>query len=223
MVSCGVFEMDIHPSFSYIASRTMISINKVSEMNAMNTAKRSRFSILLLAGLGLAVGLVAFGLFSAVDLIGLKDVARPPMAKEQLSKPDNAPPTTVDSEANAALSNPLQESALDSGEVEVETWNRFRGPNGTGIYAKNDIATNWNDSENVHWSTPLPGAGSSSPVLTEKFVFVTSYSGYGAADETGSIAKLKRHLSCIERATGKILWTVGNSFEPYTLQRTRYR
>jgi outer membrane protein assembly factor BamB len=114
---------------------------------------------------------------------------------------------TATNETPAAPTDPEPTSAVDSAEVDAGTWSRFRGPNGTGIYPQRDIATKWSDSENIYWSTPLPGAGSSSPILTEKHVFITSYTGYGAADATGSLSNLQRHLSSIDRATGKIEWT----------------
>lgn len=174
-------------------------------MNVSPTAKRNRFLLILLAGL--LAGGIGVAIFSAFSPIRWTGVARPPMAELQVSTSNNFAAPSVNSEANAASPDRSHVNELDSSEVIEETWSRFRGPNGTGIYAKNDIATKWSDSENVHWSTPLPGAGSSSPILTEKFVFITSYTGYGAADQTGSLAKLKRHLSCIERATGKIVWT----------------
>jgi outer membrane protein assembly factor BamB len=39
-------------------------------------------------------------------------------------------------------------------------------------------------------------------------VFVTSYSGYGVArPETGQKSDLKRHVVCVDRGSGKVLWT----------------
>jgi|GEM_PF-264643 len=88
-----------------------------------------------------------------------------------------------------------------------ESWTRFRGPNGTGVSSDSGVVTEWSDSKNIKWKTPLPGAGSSSPIVTDRFVFVTAYSGYGARADQGSIDQLKRNLSCIDRSNGKILWT----------------
>ncbi len=87
-------------------------------------------------------------------------------------------------------------------------WNRFRGPNGTGVSDDKTIPTQWSDTENLLWKVKLPGAGSSSPIVTERFVFVTCYSGYGVElGNPGSIAQLKRELVCIQRDDGKIAWT----------------
>jgi len=135
-------------------------------------------------------------------------VARPAMADLTVepSKLTENNAATNDAKASNETTN---STSLSTGtKAKVLDWSRFRGPNGTGVYESKDLATKWSDSENILWSTPLPGAGSSSPILTPQHVFVTSYSGYGAAAEKGSLSKLKRHLSCIERASGKIVWTV---------------
>src|SRR5262249_3579589 len=48
----------------------------------------------------------------------------------------------------------------------------------------------------------LPGAGSSSPILVGNKIFVTAWSGAGAGG-----GELTRHLVCLDRATGKTLWS----------------
>ena len=89
--------------------------------------------------------------------------------------------------------------------VSASDWSRFRGPNGSGI--SSDTATTpveWSPDRNVLWKTPLPGAGVSSPIVVGDRLFVTCYSGYGA--NFGKIEDLKRHLVCVDRSSGKILW-----------------
>ena len=87
-------------------------------------------------------------------------------------------------------------------------WSRFRGPNGTGVSDDKNIPIEWSDTKNLLWKTALPGAGSSSPVLTDNHVFLTTYSGYGEdKNNVGSMAQLKRSLVCIQRTDGKIAWT----------------
>jgi outer membrane protein assembly factor BamB len=120
-------------------------------------------------------------------------------------------PLATESPTNDAqyVSEPNAASDHSSNEITTaaEPWSRFRGPNGTGHSTELNIPTRWSDTENVRWTAELPGAGSSSPILTEKFVFVTSYSGYGGPSGGGSLKQLQRHLSCIDRTDGKILWT----------------
>ena len=85
----------------------------------------------------------------------------------------------------------------------------FRGPNGTGISSDTNIPTKWSESENLRWKVELPGAGSSSPILTDDFVFVSSYSGYGepGAGRGGDAKSLQRHFSCIAGQTGDVVWS----------------
>ena len=89
--------------------------------------------------------------------------------------------------------------------ADVQKWPRFRGENGRGIAAESKIPTSWSDNENLKWKTPLPGSGSSSPIVWGKRIFVTSYSGYGD-DSSDSIGQLKRQLVCVDRGDGRVLW-----------------
>jgi outer membrane protein assembly factor BamB len=52
----------------------------------------------------------------------------------------------------------------------------------------------------------LPGPGSSSPIIAGERIFITCYSGYGDGSSGDSPEKLQRHLVCLHRNTGKILW-----------------
>ena len=92
-------------------------------------------------------------------------------------------------------------------ESESASWSRFRGPNGSGISDDSNVPLEWNEKKNLAWKLKLPGAGASSPIVTKDYVFVTSYSGYGVPGERGgSSDKLERHLSCVDRKTGKVVW-----------------
>lgn len=86
-------------------------------------------------------------------------------------------------------------------------WPQFRGPNGSSASTQTGLPDAWSDSENVAWKTPLPGSGSSSPVVSGGRVYVTCYSGYGVdRSSAGEQEDLKRHLVCVNLADGKILW-----------------
>ncbi len=92
--------------------------------------------------------------------------------------------------------------------VEASDWERFRGPNGTGISLDPDpLPTTFSETENLQWKVALPGGGVSCPIVIGDKVFVTCYSGYGLESrDPGEIENLKRHLVCFDRATGKTLW-----------------
>lgn len=92
-------------------------------------------------------------------------------------------------------------------------WTRFRGPNGLGKSEEKGLPVKWSATENIIWRTELPGAGASTPVTDGKRVYVTCYSGYGLSPaEPGKMEDLMRHLVCIDRASGKILWN--KDFKP---------
>ncbi len=86
-------------------------------------------------------------------------------------------------------------------------WPQFRGPDGTGVATGATPPIKWTVKDGVKWKTPLPGPGSSSPIVTGDCVFATCYSGYGVdAANPGSVEKLTRHLVCINRTTGRLQW-----------------
>ncbi|MEM8680122.1 MAG: PQQ-binding-like beta-propeller repeat protein, partial [Planctomycetota bacterium] len=88
-----------------------------------------------------------------------------------------------------------------------DDWVRFRGPNGSGISAE-AVPVEFGPGENIAWETDLPGRGVSSPIVVGDKVFVTCYSGYGmTAEDPGELEDLERHLVCIDRGTGDVLWT----------------
>ena len=91
---------------------------------------------------------------------------------------------------------------------DTDGWTRFRGPNGRGVSSDKNIPTTWSETENLAWKTELPGYGASSPVLTDEFVFLTSYSGFGTnLKSPGDINQLKRQVICIAREDGRLVWT----------------
>ncbi len=89
-------------------------------------------------------------------------------------------------------------------QTSFADWARFRGPNGSGI-SDSDAPIEFGAEKNLKWKTELPGRGISSPIVVGDKVFVTCYSGYGA--EGGELENLKRHLVCVDRLSGKTLWT----------------
>lgn len=87
-------------------------------------------------------------------------------------------------------------------------WRQFRGPNGQGISDEKGLPTTWSDKENIVWKLKLPGAGASSPITLGNRLFVTCYSGYGfTKKEPGMQENLRRHVVCVDRASGKIVWS----------------
>ena len=107
--------------------------------------------------------------------------------------------------ANEPLSRPADLVSTWTKDSATD-WSRFRGANGGGISSEASIPTEWSDSKNLKWSIPLPGPGSSSPILTDQNVILTCYTGINSEGGRGT-GQLKRHVLCIRREDGKILWT----------------
>lgn len=95
-------------------------------------------------------------------------------------------------------------SAAENVAKSSDEWNRFRGPNGTGVHPHSESPATWNEND-YRWTIDLPGSGSSSPVIWGNRLFVTS------CDETAK----KRSLQCIDTQTGKSLWNQTIEFQPY--------
>jgi outer membrane protein assembly factor BamB len=73
--------------------------------------------------------------------------------------------------------------------------------------ADSAVPTKFGETENMQWKAELPGRGCSSPIVVGDKVFVTCYSGYGTGEPDQQLENLKRHLVCVDRTSGKALWT----------------
>jgi outer membrane protein assembly factor BamB len=95
--------------------------------------------------------------------------------------------------------------------VVAGDWPQFRGPGANGVAEDKGLPVTWSADSNVVWKTEMPGGGTSSPIVVGNKVFLTCYSGYPTdpkdLKEPGDISKLKRHLVCVDRTGGKVLWT----------------
>ena len=93
---------------------------------------------------------------------------------------------------------------LCTSTLPAADWARFRGENGSASSEDATIPIQWSETENLAWKTKLPGRGSSSAIVVGKRVYITCFSGYGEGGE--ELNELKRHLICIDRTNGKIIW-----------------
>jgi len=88
-----------------------------------------------------------------------------------------------------------------------ESWPRFRGENGAGV-SNAKIPTEFG-KETLQWSAKLPGPGSSSPVIWNERLFVTSENR----------EKKTVSLVCLNAKTGKPNWTKDLVVGEYHLHR----
>lgn len=87
-------------------------------------------------------------------------------------------------------------------ECAGEEWNRFRGPNGSGVSQAAGIPVSWTEKD-YRFQIDLPGSGNSSPVIWQQKLFVT------AAD----VKQSQRYLLCYSTSDGKLLWQQSFPFE----------
>lgn len=92
---------------------------------------------------------------------------------------------------------------LPASSTVAGDWTRFRGPNGTGLATDSKAPLIWSESDKLTWTTPLPGPGTSSPIVVGDRVLVTCYTGYEGG-RGGDASGLKRVLVCVNRKDGKI-------------------
>lgn len=96
-----------------------------------------------------------------------------------------------------------------AGDVPLaERWDRFRGPNGTGVAPSQAIPTSWKERD-IAWKTAIPGAGTGSPVAWGDAVFVQSASTDGK----------ERTLLRLDARSGKIVWTARFPGQPAKIHR----
>jgi outer membrane protein assembly factor BamB len=77
-------------------------------------------------------------------------------------------------------------------------WPWWRGPLRNGVAAADqDPPLRWSATENVVWKTPIPGRGHGSPIVVGERVYLAT------ADE----ARESRSVLCLDRATGRVVWS----------------
>ena len=96
------------------------------------------------------------------------------------------------------------------GNASASDWVRFRGPNGSGI-SREAIPQKW--STNIRWQVKLPGPGLSSPIVVGDRIFVTCWTGYGAEPDNDDEQTLRRHVVCLAKTDGRVLWD--KTVDPY--------
>lgn len=79
--------------------------------------------------------------------------------------------------------------------ASASDWDRFRGPNGAGQSDGAGIPTEWKP-ENFLWRKSLPGVGHSSPIISNKRLYITS-----GDEKTG-----QQIIQAYDSLNGKLLW-----------------
>ncbi len=82
----------------------------------------------------------------------------------------------------------------------AQNWPQWRGPNGNGVAEPGRYPTTFSASNDVLWQAALPGRGSSTPVVWNDAVVLTSGIGEGTNGQDSVL--------CFDFRSGKHLWQV---------------
>lgn len=155
--------------------------------------------------------------------IAIAGIGTPSPETSSSNPPRSNPPRTTPSRTVASTNNPPRTTPprttpprtnppLSTGTTATpggERWWQFRGSDFSRT-RQTGLPTQWSERENIVWKVDLPARGGSSPIVVGDRIFVTSYSGYGESKENpGDINSLVRHLFCIDRSNGNVLWHKG--------------
>jgi outer membrane protein assembly factor BamB len=86
-----------------------------------------------------------------------------------------------------------------------EQWNRFRGPNGTGV-ANSSVKLSKLQTSDVVWKVDLPGKGHSSPVVWGDTIYLTCMN-----EESSNF-----HVLAIQCENGNIIWSRDVAYQTFS-------
>ncbi len=100
-------------------------------------------------------------------------------------------------------------------------WKQWRGPTGQG-HADAKLPTEWSETKNVKWRTPIPGKGWSSPVIEGNQIWMTTaFETLASAEETKErlkkntggvpvhvLSRVRLHAVCVDKRSGKLLHNI---------------
>lgn len=112
--------------------------------------------------------------------------------------------------------------ASDFETDRFHNWHQWRGPDADGVAPNGDPPVHWDEQTNIRWKIPLPGSGSSTPIVWQDHVFLLLARESDRAVDHEAFAKIlqnndgqrteppKKYLQYvvldIERDTGNVRW-----------------
>jgi outer membrane protein assembly factor BamB len=94
-------------------------------------------------------------------------------------------------------------SALAASPEQYErNWPQWRGPAANGLVLHGNPPLTWAEDKNIKWKVAIPGLGHATPIIWENKIFVLT-----AAPASSGGKRLSFTLLCLDRRTGKTLWT----------------
>lgn len=83
-----------------------------------------------------------------------------------------------------------------AGWATAESWDRFRGPDSSGIARNQNLPVEFDETKNLVWKVVLPGLGNSSPVVWDNQLFIQTAAADGST----------RTLLCLDTKSGSTVW-----------------
>jgi len=97
---------------------------------------------------------------------------------------------------SSSLTEQLIDRTASANEPTKSSWNQFRGPTADGRSPSKKLPTQWDETRNVCWKTPIPGKAWSSPVVSGDTIWLSNATEDGQRlsllavnSETGTIRK----------------------------------
>jgi outer membrane protein assembly factor BamB len=87
---------------------------------------------------------------------------------------------------------------------DLEHWPSWRGPLSNGIAPQGDPPIEFGENHNIRWKVPVPGEGTSSPVIWEQRLFLLSAEPSGSGHPRNSY---DFNVLCFDRLSGELLWS----------------
>ncbi len=123
----------------------------------------------------------------------------------------------------ALVSTPLM--ADDVADEALKYWPQWRGPAWNGVASQADPPVTWSETENLRWKTPIEGSGWATPIVWGDRVFLLTAIALDKKMPVPDVIpagtpNINEHpqvndswkpqrfaIVCIDRITGKMLWT----------------
>ena len=125
-----------------------------------------------------------------------------------------------------AISLGLAGLSFLTNKASAGNWPQWRGPDGSGISSETNLPSEWSPTKNIKWKTAIEGRAHSSPIVWGNKVFLTTAvegaevpgakavkhvlegdKDYVNPDSVGANRKHTFKVLCLDRESGKVLWT----------------
>ena len=125
--------------------------------------------------------------------------AKKPWCKREMA---NAHSLLYFSSAGVLISLLMSSAIAANPEQYERNWPQWRGPAANGLVLHGNPPLHWAEEKNVKWKVAIPGLGHATPVIWEQKIFVLT-----AVPAAGGGKRLAFTVLCLDRQTGKTLWT----------------